>query len=157
MSEKSRDITSDPDEVLSINPERDKRRDLLRLFVILLILIVLIFLFQILTEFGSPFFITILVLLFVFLVFLGLLLRKNSGSIYKKLFPDKRDAIRRRRERRERKIVFEKTPEIAQHDKVKNVDLNVKYKKPMIKRCPKCNMIVPNFMKKCPNCGQEIV
>lgn len=153
MSENDRDNKA---EELQSKITKDRRRAILRIFVLVLILAFLVFLYDALTQFGSPFFISILILLFVFLVFLGLLLRKNRGSIYKRLFPDKREAIQKKRARKEHKMLL-KRPSTPQHEKIGNIDLNVKYKKPVVKRCPSCNIVVPNFAKKCPFCGEIIM
>jgi uncharacterized OB-fold protein len=40
--------------------------------------------------------------------------------------------------------------------KITPVNLNYKYRKPIINKCRKCGMILPNFVKKCPNCGEPV-
>ena len=44
----------------------------------------------------------------------------------------------------------------SQKRKIIPVDLNYKYRKPLIRKCDKCGMVVPNFVNRCPECGNVI-
>ncbi len=38
----------------------------------------------------------------------------------------------------------------------RNINLNTKFRKPLIIKCSECGMTVVGFIKKCPNCGESI-
>ncbi len=41
--------------------------------------------------------------------------------------------------------------------RVPSVNLNFKYKKPVIRNCSNCGMILASFVKKCPICGEVVI
>ena len=116
-------------------------------FLLIFSIIILIFLFGLLNEFGATPLIIILIFLFAFLVFSGpFFFRRKQGKIklqphYSQIFPSKR-------------------PVEENQKKTKVIDLDVKYQehlKPLIRKCSKCGMILPTFVKKCPNCSKQII
>ncbi|MFO8019745.1 MAG: hypothetical protein R6U96_14055 [Promethearchaeia archaeon] len=119
--------------------------------------ILLLFLYTVLMQFSENLFIVLLILAFILLTLLGPLLKPKKGQqrLYKKMFPKekrkKRDARRKRRKIHEIEAYHK-----DKQQKVKANSLNYKYRKPLIRRCFKCNMILPSYVKKCPNCGTPV-
>lgn len=126
------------------------------IFVIILIIVYIIFLVQfynILRKLGSSFPLAILILVFAFLIFLGVLFK--AKDIYL-LFKFKR---KKKNEYLDKKDKFLKEYE-KYHPYTRRVDyvnLNLKYRKKIIHKCPNCGIILASFVKKCPNCGEKIV
>ncbi|MGV9199859.1 MAG: hypothetical protein ACOC4M_13700 [Promethearchaeia archaeon] len=118
--------------------------------------ILLLFLYTILRKYSDNLIIVLMILAFILITLVGPLLKpkKSQQRLYKKMFP--RSGMNRsqgdRRERRKRKVEYHE----SKSQKIKPVNLDYKYKKPLIKKCRKCNMILPSYVKKCPNCGEPL-
>lgn len=136
--------------------KKSKKSVYLRLIVLIVEIIVIIILYAFLAEFGANPLIIVLILIFIFLTFAGPLLKKKQGSLYAEMFPDKNkvreEIIKRKKEdgqKREEMRLFN-----LRHKN--KINLDVKYTKPIIRKCEKCGMIVPKFTKKCPICGNKM-
>ena len=101
---------------------------------------------------GSSFPLAILIFIFAFLIFLGVLFKAKDISL---LFKSKR---------KKNKYLEKKDKFLEEYEKyhpysrrVDYVNLNLKYRKNIIHKCPNCGIILASFVKKCPNCGERIV
>ncbi len=128
----------------------------LKILLLIIYLIVLIFLYLILMEFGTNPLLIILILGFVLLLFAGTLFnKKKQGSIYSKMFPDKKG--RRSQDfHRKLELKIEMEPEKPVQKNFKEVNLNFKYRKSLINKCENCGMLITGYRKKCPTCGQTL-
>ena len=130
----------------------------LRLIFIIIYIIFIIFLYFFLINLGIQHLIIILILIFLILIVIGPLITGISRAMFNRLFSQKRE----KKEKSDYQIYKEElkgtrqsilTPPID----TKNISLDFKYRKPVIRRCSNCKIIVPNFVKKCPNCGKPII
>ncbi len=114
------------------------------LIIISTIFFIIIFLsiYNILVNSGlnPPIFLTIAIFIFLYLLCLGPIFKGNLYSTLYQKFGKKT------KEKKEYEL-------IKKHDKT--VNLNVKYIKPLIFKCPNCKFLCAQFMKKCPKCGQQ--
>ncbi|MFX1456677.1 MAG: hypothetical protein ACFFDB_14995 [Promethearchaeota archaeon] len=120
-------------------------------FSLILLLIGIFILYYILIEFKTNLIIVILIAVFILLTFAGLIFRQRKAKrIYNQLFPEKRQAqpIKRREEFR-----IENEPDLK---KLTEINLNFKYRRPLIKKCENCGMVIASYVKKCPICGELI-
>ena len=123
------------------NNKRKNTKKSLTLKLIFLIgnIVILIFLYFLLTIFGANPIIIILILSFVFLLILGPFIRGNQKRYYSRLFPQKNRNVKN---------------ENSQKKNGPSITLDYKYHKPFIRKCNNCGMILPNFTEKCPICGE---
>ncbi|MFX1572949.1 MAG: hypothetical protein ACFFB0_09375 [Promethearchaeota archaeon] len=107
----------------------------------------LILLYRILLDFGSSHLIAILIFTFAFLVFLGLLVKSKDLSLL--------SLFKRKKIKKENYIKdYEKYhPHLRRVD---YVNLNLKYRKPIVRKCSNCGIVLAGFVKRCPNCGEKI-
>jgi len=135
--------------------ERKERKSLIILLVILF-LSLMIFLYFILANLGVNPFIIVLMLAFVSLIAIGSFFMKHrKKSLYSELFPDK---DRNKIQRPSRKIELKKKveSEVFEKTKLREVNLDFKYRKTLINKCEKCGMIITSYKKHCPICGNSI-
>ena len=132
-----------------------KKNIFLKIFLLIIYLIVSIFLYIILMEFGTNPLLIILILGFVLLLFVGSFFReKKQSPIYSKMFPDKK---RRSQDfHRKLELKIETEPEKPAQKQFKEVNLNFKYRKSLINKCENCGMLITGYRKNCPTCGQAI-
>lgn len=119
--------------------------------------VLLLLLYNLLMEYSDNIFIVLLILAFILITLLGPLLKpkKSQQRLYKKMFPGSDKS--RRRPHRDRRDQYKREQEFDyKKQDIKPVNLNYKYRKPLINKCRKCGMILPNFVKKCPNCGEPV-
>jgi hypothetical protein len=123
--------------------------------IIYVILLFLIYQFFIITEHNLL--VGILLIVFSFLIFIGPIFQyQRTKRMYQRLFPDKNKRIK---EKFDKKRLEEKKKKDFEFYKKKiptPIDLGYTYKKSMIVKCLSCGTIVPNFVKKCPNCGASL-
>jgi hypothetical protein len=130
---------------------------ILRFILLFAYLLFLLYLYSILLEFGSHPLIAFFLLLFVFLIVIGPFFKNKRGSLYSRMFPDKKKRLENERERRKRTPIMKKEPKQIQSKIFQAVDLEYEYRKPLISNCENCGNILPNFIKnKCPFCGVQI-
>jgi hypothetical protein len=102
-------------------------------------------LYWILIDVGTYPFIAILILIFLFLLFLGILLKRKGESFFSRFMHTNKEQTDTYKSNKPR---------------VRRVDLialDSKYKKPIIRKCPNCGIQLASFVKKCPNCGEEML
>ncbi|MFW9819419.1 MAG: hypothetical protein ACFFE5_07400 [Candidatus Thorarchaeota archaeon] len=121
-------------------------------FSLIFLLVGIVILYYLLIEFQTNLIIVILIAVFILLTFAGLIFRsRKKKRIYDQLFPEKKrqtQPIKRREEFR-----IEKQPELKN---VSDINLNFKYRRPLIKKCENCGMVIASYVKKCPVCGESI-
>lgn len=134
-----------------------RKRIIVQSCVLLIYLAVLFYLYFLLVEFGSNFIIVLLILIFTFLMFAGPIFKRRKKSLYSRMFPEKYregspDDPRFKRQR---------SPVIGYKEKFKpktfkSIDFDSEYKKPLLRKCQNCGMLVPRFADKCPVCGKIV-
>jgi hypothetical protein len=139
------------------NNIRDKKKQIAKKqliveFILLtIVILILISLYYLFINFGALPIILILIILFPFLLAIDPFLRERKKSLYSKIFPKKKKALKEemayRRKLRDTEIISKEIPQI---------NLNFKYKKPAIHKCSNCGMILASFVKKCPICGERV-
>jgi hypothetical protein len=127
------------------NRKFTRRQIIIRLIFLVIYLILLYYLYWILIDLRTYPFIAVLILIFAFLLFLGVLLKKRGESFFSQF-------------KRKKPIL----PDYSKSEKprVRRIDLitlDSKYRKPIVRKCPKCGMQLAGFVKKCPNCGEEML
>jgi len=135
-----------------------KKKFILRLAFIIISLFILISFYYLLSEFGLNPFIIILILVFTLLIFTGPFFKrkKKKKSLYSRMFPNKHSRFRIE-EMKQRKDFRVKTEKLSrQPENLKSINLDFKYRKPILRKCENCGMILASFVKKCPLCGKQI-
>lgn len=122
----------------------------IKIIGILIYSAIFFYLFYFLITLGfNPVIISIL-LSFIILATLGLFFRTRKRKLYSRMFPKKKYTEIEKVELRSKK-------DQNQEIKVpKAVNLELEYRKPLIDKCKYCGNIVPNFVKKCPFCNENI-
>ena len=130
-----------------------KKALILRISFLIIYFFILLYFFFLLSNIGINPYIVLLILIFLFLIAVGPVLSGIKRSIYSQMFPN-----RKKHAKKESRTFFSKKspPKILQSTNRK-IDLNISYRKPIIRKCKKCGMIVANFVKKCPQCGEIII
>ena len=117
---------------------------IIRVIILGVFVFLLYELYWILIDVGTYPFVAILILIFLFLLILGVLLKKKGESFFSR-FVQKKDQTDTYK---------------AGKPRVRRVDLitlDSKYKKPIVRKCPNCGIQLASFVKKCPNCGEEML
>lgn len=122
-------------------------RVIIRLIIFFLLLIGLYFLYWILIDLGSTPLLTFFILLFIFLFVLGVLLKRKGQSFFSRF----------KRDKSESPAYQEKKTQKVRIRRVDVINLNSQYKKPIIRKCPKCGIQLASFVKKCPNCNEKLI
>jgi flagellar basal body-associated protein FliL len=136
--------------------ERTGKKIGLRLVLLIITLIILSYVYYLFIEFGTYPIIALIVVLFIFLVTLGLTFRRNKKSLYSRMFPDKKRKTSFNKSTSEKEINEEKEFKQLQPRVIKPVNLEFNYHKHIILKCERCGNIIPNFVKKCPFCKKTI-
>ncbi|MEE9377820.1 MAG: hypothetical protein V3V33_07260 [Candidatus Lokiarchaeia archaeon] len=134
--------------------ETNRKKLIVRLVVLVIYLIILLYFYYLFINFGANPFIITLLIVFIFLTTIGPFLRKNKRSLYSRMFPDRK---RLNNKNKERTFTKEKELKLTQPKIFKSIDLNFKYRNPIIKKCENCGNIVPSFVKTCPFCKNQIL
>lgn len=114
--------------------------------IILTIILIIFFIYIILS--GTNFIVALLVILFLFLFFFGLIYKGSELSVSSN-FGSSRNEKKTSRDRSKERY----KGDIPQKDIPES--LNFTYHRPLIRKCPKCRMILTRNMKKCPNCQKS--
>lgn len=136
-----------------MEPKKKKNSNrivVIKIIGIIIYLAINIYLFYFLIKLGfNPVIISIL-LLFIILVTIGFFLRSRKRKLYSRMFPQKKYVQIRKEQIKNQK-------DQNQEIKIpKAVNLELEYRKPLIDKCKYCGNIVPNFVKKCPFCNENI-
>ena len=140
-----------------IKKETNRKKLIVWLVILVIYLIILLYFYYLLIKFGANPFIITLLIVFIFLMTISPFLRKNKRSLYSRMFPDRKRKPPLNYEKKKRTITKEKELKLTQPKIFKSVDLNVNYRKPIIKKCENCGNIVPSFVKTCPFCKKQIL
>ncbi len=135
---------------------RSKKSIIFRIIFIILYTILLFYLYSIFLDLGMNPLIILLILIFLILIVIGPLITGISKDLYRRLF-QKVDKSKKKSDyqmyKEELKYERPVIPDKPRH----NISLDFKYKKSIIRKCRYCGIIIPNFVKKCPNCGKPIL
>ena len=105
---------------------------------------------------GVNLIIALFIFLFFFILVIGPLFSGMRKSLYSRMFSDKKK--KKKGEYQKQKETIEKEGQIKSFTprKIKPVNLNIKYRRPLVVKCSNCRMTVAGFVKKCPKCGETI-
>lgn len=129
------------------------KSNLFKIIFLILYSLFLFYLYTILIKIESNPIVVILTLIFLFLVVFGLSItgfKKLSQLFHRKKKPNK-TIYQKYKQYLQQEI---EPAEIEIRDK-KNISLEFRYRKPLIRKCSKCGMILTSFTKKCPQCGKK--
>lgn len=134
-----------------------KRAIIIRIIFIAFYIVFLYFLYVFLVDLAVQDWIIIIILIFLVLIVIGPLFTGISKAMYHRLFPE-----RKRREKSDYEVYKQELENQTQTHEFKSVDtkdvnLDFKYRKPIIRKCPNCKIVIPNFVKVCPNCGAAVI
>lgn len=142
------------------NSNRKKRRSkksiIIRIIFIILYIILLFYLYNVFLGLGINDLIILLIIIFLILIVIGPLITGISKDLYQRLF----QKVDKTKKKSDYEIYKEKLKyERPVHPKKSrnNISLDFEYKKSIIRKCHYCGIIIPNFVKKCPNCGKPIL
>ncbi len=135
-----------------------KKSIIIRLIFIIVYSIFLYYLYIFFINLGIQHLIIILILIFLILIVIGPLITGISKAMYNRLFQRKKKRI----EKSDYQVYKEQLKSTHQDTQIqpidtKDINLDFKYRKPIIRKCNNCKIIVPNFVKTCPNCGKPII
>ncbi len=134
--------------------ENNQRGRFVKTLILIIYLVFVVFLFYILFIFGINPVIIVLLLICISSIILGIFFRQKKKSIYSELYPDKkRNKIQR--PPRKLELNIETDSEKLVQKKLRNVDLNFKYRKSLINKCENCGMMITGYKKRCPTCGKD--
>ena len=132
-----------------------QKRAFIRTLLLVVYIFILILLYYLLVEFGANPFVIFLIIIFVFLAITGPFLQnRRNKRLYAEMFPDKKKKYQTQYQREEVKVEDEK--ELSEPRKIRDVNLDFKYRRSIINRCENCGMIITSFVKRCPNCGKVV-
>ncbi len=137
----------------SIENEIVIKRSKTRVILLVFYIVILLFLYFYLTDLKFNPTIVILLLVFFLLIGIGVFLKQTKGSLYSRMFPEKK---RKSSINKQQKMLREKQEKRYQQRIPTYVNLNSQYHKPLIQKCPGCGNILPNFVKKCPFCNKQL-
>ncbi len=129
-----------------------RKRLILKLVGLAIYLAFFFYLFYLLVTSGlNPLIVSIL-LIFIILVTISPFFRRNKQGLYSRMFSGVKKVPH------PVKLLKTETEEIhISEPKIPEpVNLEFKYRKPLIEKCKNCGNIVPNFVKKCPFCNKTI-
>lgn len=132
------------------------KKNKIRITLLVIYLLILLFLYYYLVKLNFNPIITIFLLSFLFLITLGPFLKRTKGTLYSRMFPDKKRRSSINKKRSEIKEEREKKNIQIQAKIPKPINLDSRYRKPLIKKCVGCGNILPNFVKKCPFCNRPV-
>ncbi len=131
--------------------ERPKKKSPKLIFQLSLLIIFTIFIFYFynsLINLGSSHPLALLIVFFSFLLFIGILFKgKEIFTLFK----------RKRYKEQNEKEKYLKEFETHHIRRIDHIQLDSKYKKPIVRKCSNCGILLPHFAKKCPNCGESLI
>ncbi|MHA1489611.1 MAG: hypothetical protein ACTSRI_08150 [Promethearchaeota archaeon] len=143
---------------MEINEKHEKswKYYVFRIILLIIYFIFLFELFKILINYGASPLLAFALDFFALLFFIGFLVKGKGNSFFSRFKHKKinlKDTDKKKKE--EYLKQFKKYhPQLRRIDKI---DLNKKYRKPIVRKCSNCGIILPGFVKKCPNCGENII
>lgn len=126
-----------------------RKQYILRLILLIIYIYLLYELYWLILKLGGTPLIAILILTFAFLFFLGLLLKKKGRSLF---------SLFKRKKKQTSTNYYDKIRGKKPHiRRIDIINLDSKYRNPIIRKCPNCGIELAGFVKQCPNCGEKIV
>lgn len=116
--------------------------------------LIIISIFLITSNFNAV--IVILIVVFLFLLVIGPVINGIQKTIYSRAFSDKKSKSKTGYQEYKELLQKEKEIESKELKLDKKINLNFKYKKPLIRKCKNCGMTLVSHAKKCPNCGEKL-
>ncbi|MGB5912980.1 MAG: hypothetical protein WBH31_17450 [Promethearchaeia archaeon] len=114
----------------------------------------LLYLYTILIKIEGNQIVVILTLIFLFLFVFGLV--AAGVKRVSKLFRRKEKKDKTEYQRYKEYLSSEIEPVEKEIRENRKISLEYRYRKPLIRKCSKCGMILTSFTKKCPQCGKII-
>lgn len=135
-----------------VKKKKSWKRYLIKVILIIVYLIFLYELYRILINLGASLILALFIMLFPTLVFIGLLVRDKNKSFFS-IFKQNRNNSKKT-SKDDFLSVYEKYH--PQQRRIDIINIQSKYRKPLVRKCSNCGILVPGFAKKCPNCGERI-
>ncbi len=129
-------------------PGSNGQKLLVRVVIFILYVLFLFYLFHIFTNLGIEGFLSFLILLFFLLLMIGPVFFGFKSPFYARIF-QKKTSIWTEKTKKDNKN--------SQSNKPRPFSTEINFRKPLIRTCPYCGMIVANFVKKCPQCSTSII
>jgi len=144
------------DEIEKIEETNALRNNRFRVILLIVYFCLLIIIYFVFVNVGVNPIVAFIILLFMFVLVIGPLLKGLRKSFYSRMFVDKKKKDRGGSQ--QSKEICKKKSKIIEYKprKIRHVDLNITYRKPLIVKCNYCGMTVAGFVKKCPRCGELI-
>lgn len=139
-----------------IKRRRIKKKLIIWLVIFAIYLGIMIYLYFFLIHLGTHPFITTLLFIFILLVTISPFLRKNKRSLYARMFPNRKRKSTSEYQKKSITTQYEEEMRQVQPKIPRSVNLDFRYRKPIINKCENCGNIIPNFVKKCPFCNVQV-
>lgn len=138
--------------------ERKKPRWIYGLIIRILFVVYLYLLYVVycsLNRMGANIILILLILLFLFLIGLGLFIQINSKikswARKKEIEESKKDYLSEKE-----KFLEDYKKLHGRKRRIDYINLNTKYRKPIVRKCSNCGIVLAGFVKQCPNCGERV-
>lgn len=129
------------------------KRNLIKIISVIVYIIFLYELYNILRNFGASLLLALLIMLFPTLVFIGVLVKDKNVSFFSRY---KRNRNNSTKDTSKEDFLNEYDKYHPQKRRIDYINIQSKYRKPIVRKCWNCGIMVPGFVKKCPNCGERI-
>lgn len=130
---------------------------ILRIILLFIYIFFLFLIYQAFVTSGFNLLFGLLLVGFSLIIFIGPIFKlQKSKRLYQRLFPNKNENMKRRYEKKRLEEKKKKDFEFYKKKIPIPIELDYNYKKSMIRKCFSCGIIIPNFVKKCPNCGAAL-
>ncbi|MHA1150797.1 MAG: zinc-ribbon domain-containing protein [Promethearchaeota archaeon] len=133
------------------NPKTSLRYKIIYTTVIVFFILIWILLLYYLLILNTHLILIFFIELFVFLVLYGSLVQLNKKLLVKIKIQKKEDYLSKKEK------FLEDYKKLRPRRRIDYIDLNKKYQKVIIRKCPNCGTILPSFVKRCPNCGERVM
>lgn len=137
--------------------KQSRKGTIIRLTLTAFYLLILLYLYYLLTQLGSNPIIIILLLSLVFLITIGPFFKKQKRTLYSRMFPDKKRQKSIESKRVKNENTLEREAKQIQPKISKGINLEFEYRRPLINKCENCGNIFPNFVRKCPFCNEKLM
>ena len=144
---------NEPEKIKETDAQRNNR---LRVIFLTIYFCILIFLYFFFVNIGVNHIVAFLILLFMFVIVIGPVLKGLRKSFYSRMFIEKNKKNRGGYQQYKENLKKESKISEYKPKKIRHVNLNITYRKPLIVKCNYCGMTVAGFVKKCPRCGELI-
>ncbi|MFX1383223.1 MAG: hypothetical protein ACFFBP_12350 [Promethearchaeota archaeon] len=130
------------------NNDDNKYSIRIRSIIFILYVLLLFYLFLVFINIGMNAILVMVILIFFLLLMIGPIFYGFKSPFYSRLF-----------QKKSKKVWTEKQKKIdpSKSKTPRPFGTEIKFRKPLIRKCPGCGMTVANFVKKCPQCGTIIM